>query len=57
MSCLSSIARVFTIGPQLLSTDEDFVVNLKSLGLEDEVSKTALRICNVITINCGGNQK
>ena len=33
-SCLSSIANAFTIGPLSLSTDEDILVSLKSLGLE-----------------------
>ncbi len=57
-SCLSSMARAFTIGPRSLSTDEDILVNLKSLGLEDEeVSKRALRSRDAITINCGGNRK
>ena len=33
-SCLSSMANAFTIGPRSLSTDEDILVSLKSLGLE-----------------------
>ena len=37
-SCLSSMARAFTIGPRSLSTDEDILVNLKSLGLKEERS-------------------
>ena len=33
-SCLSSMANAFTMGPLSLSTDEDILVSLKSLGLE-----------------------
>ena len=32
-SCLSSMASAFTMGPLSLSTDEDILVSLKSLGL------------------------
>ena len=33
-SCLASMASAFTMGPLSLSTDEDILVSLKSLGLE-----------------------